>query len=46
MEQILSLVLPSTVQTLQMVFFSTVFALLVGFPLGVLLSITNPYGIT
>ena len=28
-----------------MVFFSTVFALLVGFPLGVLLSITNPYGI-
>lgn len=46
MAQILALVLPSTLQTLEMVFFSTLFALLVGFPLGVLLNVTNPYGIT
>lgn len=35
------LLIPSTVQTLQMVFFSTVFSLLLGAPLGVLLTITS-----
>lgn len=46
MEQILILVGTSTLETLLMVFFSTVFAILIGFPLGVLLNITNKYGIT
>jgi len=46
MEQILLLVGTSTLETLLMVFFSTFFAVLIGFPLGVLLNITNPYGIT
>ncbi|AEC01460.1 methionine ABC transporter permease [Parasphaerochaeta coccoides] len=35
------LLFPSTLQTLQMVFFSTVFSLLLGVPLGVLLTITS-----
>ena len=46
MEQILILVGESTLETLLMVFFSTVFAILIGFPLGVLLNITNTFGIT
>ncbi|WP_294428915.1 methionine ABC transporter permease [uncultured Treponema sp.] len=46
MEQILILVGTSTLETLVMVFFSTLFAILIGFPLGVLLNITNKYGIT
>ena len=46
MEQILILVGVSTLQTLLMVFFSTLFAILIGFPLGVLLNTTNQYGIT
>ena len=46
MEQILELVGTSTLETLLMVFFSTIFAILIGFPLGVLLNITNKYGIT
>ena len=46
MEQILILVGVSTLQTLLMVFFSTLFASLIGFPLGVLLNTTNQYGIT
>ena len=46
MEQILILVGTSTLETLLMVFFSTIFAILIGFPLGVLLNITNKYGIT
>lgn len=46
MMQILGMVGISTLQTLEMVFFSTVFAMIIGFPLGVLLSITNPTGIT
>ncbi|MBQ8014535.1 MAG: ABC transporter permease [Treponema sp.] len=46
MEQILILVGTSTLETLLMVFFSTLFAILIGFPLGVLLNITNKYGIT
>lgn len=32
-------------ETLMMVFFSTVFAVLLGFPLGVLLNVTDRYGI-
>ena len=46
MEQILILVGVSTLQTLLMVFFSTLFAILIGFPLGILLNTTNQYGIT
>ncbi len=46
MEQILTLVGVSTLQTLLMVFFSTLFAILIGFPLGILLNTTNQYGIT
>ncbi|MBQ0051631.1 MAG: ABC transporter permease [Treponema sp.] len=42
----LNLVGISTWQTLIMVFFSTLFALIIGFPLGVLLNCTNKYGIT
>lgn len=36
------LILPATGQTLVMVFFSTVFSLLLGFPLGILLTATSP----
>lgn len=43
--QIVPLLLQSTGQTLLMTFFSTFFALLVGFPLGVLLNITGQLGI-
>ena len=46
MNQIFVLVGTSTLQTLVMVALSTVFALLVGFPLGVLLNVTNKFGIT
>ena len=35
----------STIQTLLMVFFSTIFSLVLGFPIGVLLCITNKNGI-
>lgn len=35
----------SALETLVMVFFSTLFALIIGFPLGVLLNVTNRYGI-
>jgi D-methionine transport system permease protein len=35
------LVIPSLLQTLYMVFFSTVFSILIGFPLGILLVITE-----
>lgn len=45
MQQILVLVGQATLETLEMTFFSTFFALLVGFPLGVLLNITNKFGI-
>ena len=45
MEMILKLVGISTLETLIMVFFSTLFAILIGFPLGVLLNATNKYGI-
>lgn len=39
--QIITLVLTSTMQTLEMVFFSTVFSLILGLPLGVLLHVTD-----
>jgi len=44
--QIFTLVFEATVQTLEMVFFSTVFSTLLGFPLGILLCMTGPTGIT
>lgn len=46
MNQVVMLVVQSTLETLAMTFFSTFFALLIGFPLGVLLNITNKYGIS
>lgn len=45
MAQIFELVGISTLQTLQMVFFSTLFAVMIGFPLGILLFITSSTGI-
>lgn len=45
MSQILILVGQATFETLLMTFFSTFFALITGFPVGVLLNITSPYGI-
>ena len=46
MRQIFVLVGQSSLQTLEMVFFSTLFSLVLGFPVGVLLYITNPTGIS
>ena len=46
MSQILILVGISTLQTLEMVLFSTIFSMVIGFPLGVLLYSTNSMGIT
>ncbi len=46
MSQILTLVGISTLQTLEMVLFSTLFSMVIGFPLGVLLYATNSMGIT
>lgn len=46
MSQILILVEQSTLETLIMTFFSALFALILGFPLGILLNITNRFGIT
>lgn len=46
MNQIFTLVSTSTAQTLVMVLFSTVFSLMLGFPLGVWLYVTSPAGIT
>ena len=45
MAQIFELVGISALQTLQMVFFSTLFAVIIGFPLGILLFITSSTGI-
>ena len=45
MAQIFELAGISTLQTLQMVFFSTLFAVIIGFPLGILLFITSSTGI-
>lgn len=39
------LVIPSLLQTLYMVFFSTIFSILLGFPLGILLVVTEKDGI-
>ncbi|MBP3416502.1 MAG: ABC transporter permease [Spirochaetaceae bacterium] len=39
---VMSLVWPSTLQTLAMVFASTVFSVLLGLPLGILLCVTDP----
>ncbi len=41
MERMLSLILQSTGETLVMVFFSTIFSLLIGFPIGILLDVTS-----
>ncbi|MCQ2248875.1 MAG: ABC transporter permease [Treponema sp.] len=46
MNQIMTLVGTSTVETLIMVFFSTLFSTMIGFPLGILLFSTGPTGIT
>ena len=46
MSQILTLVGISTLQTLEMVLFSTLISMLIGFPLGVLLYSTTSMGIT
>lgn len=37
-----TLIFQSTLQTLQMVFFSTIFSILLGLPLGILLCVTRP----
>ena len=42
MEQIIELVGSATLQTLAMVFSSTLFSLILGFPLGILLCVTDP----
>ncbi len=44
--QIFMLVGQATIQTLEMVLFSTLFSTLLGFPLGVFLCMTDPTGIT
>ena len=41
MNQLFSLVTSATIETLQMVFFSTLFSLILGLPLGVLLCVTS-----
>lgn len=41
----LELLIPSLLETLYMVFFSTIFSLIIGFPLGILLVITEKSGI-
>lgn len=41
----IKLILPSLLETLYMVFFSTIFSLLLGFPLGILLVITEKNGL-
>lgn len=47
MEQIVTLVGSATLETLSMVLWSTVFSLILGFPLGILLCVTDPVsGIT
>lgn len=46
MSQIFALVGISTLQTLEMVILSTIFSMVIGFPLGILLYSTNSMGIT
>lgn len=43
-QEIFTLVGTSTLQTLEMVLFSTVFSLILGLPLGILLCVTDPQG--
>lgn len=43
-QTIISLVGTSTLQTLEMVLFSTIFSLILGLPLGILLCVTDPQG--
>lgn len=45
MSPVTELVLQSTWETIVMVFFSTLFAVLLGFPLGIFLFVTSPRGI-
>ena len=45
MSQLIEMVAEATGQTLIMVFFSMIFSLILGFPLGVLLCITKPNGL-
>ncbi|MBQ1627873.1 MAG: ABC transporter permease [Treponema sp.] len=45
MNQIMALVAQSTLETLEMTLFSTFFAVITGFPLGILLNVTNKFGI-
>lgn len=42
---VFNMILTSTLETLYMVFFSTIFSLLIGFPIGILLVITKEGGI-
>ena len=42
MQEIFELVGESTLQTLIMVLFSTIFSVVLGFPIGVLLCVTDP----
>lgn len=42
MYQLADILLESTIETLYMVFFSSFFAILIGFPLGILLVVTKP----
>lgn len=43
-QEIFTLVGTSTLQTLEMVLFSTIFSLILGLPLGILLCVTDPQG--
>ena len=46
MERIIYIVLPAIPQTLVMVLASTIIALLIGLPLGIILTTTRPGGLT
>lgn len=45
MDNLLSLLVPSVLETLYMVSFSTIFSLIIGFPIGVLLVVTEKGGL-
>ena len=45
MDDLLALLVPSFLETIYMVFFSTIFSLLIGFPIGILLVITEKGGL-
>ena len=46
MDRIIDIVLPAIPQTLIMVIASTIIALLIGLPLGIILTTTRPGGLT